>query len=248
MVTDLLRNGDRITHVVSEQGRIEAGIVVNAAGLWARQLGWMAGAEIPAGVVEHQYLVTEKSDRIPLDLPALRDPDGGFYAKPEPGALAIGGWEKQTRAVNPREGFPWQNERFLFDGELERLQEFFEPALKRLPILGELGMRSIVNGPIPISPDGEPIMGPVPGLSNFFAACAFTSGIAASGAHSGYSMAIPASTCGLSISVVSVNCMRAIAFCTIAQSKATASIMRFTGPARNWSRRAACAAARCTRP
>jgi 4-methylaminobutanoate oxidase (formaldehyde-forming) len=181
MVTDLLRNGDRITHVVSEQGRIEAGIVVNAAGLWARQLGWMAGAEIPAGVVEHQYLVTEKSDRIPLDLPALRDPDGGFYAKPEPGALAIGGWEKQTRAVNPREGFPWQNERFLFDGELERLQEFFEPALKRLPILGELGMRSIVNGPIPISPDGEPIMGPVPGLSNFFAACAFTSGIAASG-------------------------------------------------------------------
>ncbi|MDH3760737.1 MAG: FAD-dependent oxidoreductase [Gammaproteobacteria bacterium] len=181
MVTDLPRNGDRITHVVTEQGSIEAGIVVNAAGLWARQLGWMAGVEIPAGVVEHQYMVTEKTDRIPLDLPALRDPDGGFYAKPEPGALAIGGWEKQTRAVNPREGFPWRNERFLFDGELERLQEFFEPALKRLPILGELGMRSIVNGPIPISPDGEPIMGPVPGLVNFFAACAFTSGIAASG-------------------------------------------------------------------
>ncbi|MCP4390040.1 MAG: FAD-dependent oxidoreductase, partial [Gammaproteobacteria bacterium] len=181
MVTGLRRQGDRITQVVTDQGSIEVETVVNAAGLWARQLGWMAGIEIPAGVVEHQYLVTEKSDQIPLDLPALRDPDGGFYAKPEPGALAIGGWEKQTRAVNPREGFPWENERFLFDGELDRLQEFFEPAMKRLPILGELGMRSIVNGPIPISPDGEPIMGPVPGLSNFFAACAFTSGIAASG-------------------------------------------------------------------
>jgi len=181
MVSDLLRDGDRITHVVTEQGNIEVETVVNAAGLWARQVGWMAGVEIPAGVVEHQYLVTEKSDLIPDGLPALRDPDGGFYAKPEPGALAIGGWERQTNAVNPKEGFPWQNERHLFDGDMDRLEEFFEPAMRRIPVLGELGMRTIVNGPIPISPDGEPIMGPVPGLSNFFSACAFTSGIAASG-------------------------------------------------------------------
>ncbi len=181
MVSDLLRDGDRITHVVTEQGNIEVETVVNAAGLWARQVGWMAGVEIPAGVVEHQYLVTEKSDLIPDGLPALRDPDGGFYAKPEPGALAIGGWERQTNAVNPKEGFPWQNERHLFDGDMDRLEEFFEPAIRRIPVLGELGMRTIVNGPIPISPDGEPIMGPVPGLSNFFSACAFTSGIAASG-------------------------------------------------------------------
>jgi 4-methylaminobutanoate oxidase (formaldehyde-forming) len=125
--------------------------------------------------------VTEKSDLIPDGLPALRDPDGGFYAKPEPGALAIGGWEKQTNSVNPKEGFPWQNERHLFDGDMDRLEEFFEPAMRRIPVLGELGMRTIVNGPIPISPDGEPIMGPVPGLSNFYSACAFTSGIAASG-------------------------------------------------------------------
>ncbi len=181
MVKNLLRNGDRITHVVTDQGNIEVETVVNAAGLWARQIGWMAGVEIPAGVVEHQYLVTEKSDLIPAGLPALRDPDGGFYAKPEPGALAIGGWERKTSCVNPKEGFPWQNERHLFDGDMDRLEEFFEPALRRIPVLGELGMRTIVNGPIPISPDGEPIMGPTPGLSNFFSACAFTSGIAASG-------------------------------------------------------------------
>jgi len=181
MVTDLRRERDRITHVITGQGSIQVETVVNAAGLWARQVGWMAGVEIPAGVVEHQYLVTEKSDRIPPGLPALRDPDGGYYAKPEPGALAIGGWERETRKVNPREGFPWENERHLFDADMDRLEEFFEPAIRRIPILGELGMRSIVNGPIPISPDGEPIMGPVPGLSNFFAACAFTSGIAASG-------------------------------------------------------------------
>ncbi len=181
MVSDLIRDRDRITHVVTDQGSIAVETVVNAAGLWARQVGWMAGVEIPAAVVEHQYLVTEKSDLIPDRLPALRDPDGGFYAKPEPGALAIGGWERQTNAVDPKDGFPWANERHLFDGDMDRLAEFFEPAMQRIPVLAELGMRTIVNGPIPISPDGEPVMGPVPGLNNFFAACAFTSGIAASG-------------------------------------------------------------------
>lgn len=181
MVKDLIRNGKRITHVVTDHGNIEADTVVNAGGLWARQVGWMAGVEIPAGVVEHQYLVTEKTSDIPANLPAFRDPDGGYYAKPEPGALAIGGWEKITRKVNPKEGFPWACERHLFDADMDRLEEFLEPAMHRLPILGKLGIRTIVNGPIPISPDGEPIMGPVPGLDNFFAACAFTSGIAASG-------------------------------------------------------------------
>ena len=181
MVKDLVRSGSRITQVVTDRGNMDAGMVVNAGGLWARQVGWMAGVEIPAGVVEHQYLVTEKTGQIPADLPAFRDPDGGYYAKPEPGALAIGGWEKVTSKVNPKDGFPWENERHLFEGDMERLEEFVEPAMKRLPILGELGIRTIINGPIPISPDGEPIMGMVPGLDNFFAACAFTSGIAASG-------------------------------------------------------------------
>lgn len=181
MVKDLVRKHNRITHVVTDHGNIEVDTVVNAGGLWARQVGWMAGVEIPAGVVEHQYLVTEKTDDIPANLPAFRDPDGGYYAKPEPGALAIGGWERITKKVNPKEGFPWGCERHLFDADMDRLEEFLEPAMHRLPILGELGIRTIINGPIPISPDGEPIMGPVPGLDNFFAACAFTSGIAASG-------------------------------------------------------------------
>lgn len=181
MVKDLIRNGNRVTHVVTDHGNIATDMVVNAAGLWARQVGWMAGVEIPAGVVEHQFLVTEKSDDIPANLPAFRDPDGGYYAKPEPGALAIGGWEQSTRKVNPVEGFPWANERHLFDADMDRLEEFLEPAMTRLPILEKLGIRTIINGPIPISPDGEPIMGMVPGLDNLFAACAFTSGIAASG-------------------------------------------------------------------
>jgi 4-methylaminobutanoate oxidase (formaldehyde-forming) len=181
MVTSLARAGDRVTHVVTDQGTIEADIVVNAAGLWARQVGWMAGINLPAGIVQHQYMVTEKSGLIPGNLPTFRDPDGRYYAKPEPGALAIGGWERSPPPVNPVEGFPWANAHHLFDGDVERMSEVFEPAARRIPVLGDLGMRTIVNGPIPISPDGEPVMGLVPGTENFFVACAFTSGIAASG-------------------------------------------------------------------
>ena len=181
MVTGLTRNGGRISHVVTDQGAIEAEIVVNAAGLWARQVGWMAGVDLPAGVVQHQFMVTEKSDLIPDGLPTFRDPDGGYYAKPEPGALAIGGWERATPPVNQVEGFPWENAHHLFDGDIDRIAEVFEPAAQRIPVLNDLGMRTLVNGPIPISPDGEPIMGLAPGLENFYVACAFTSGIAASG-------------------------------------------------------------------
>lgn len=128
MAKDLVRDGNRIRQVVTDHGNIEAGRVVNAAGLWARQVGWMAGVEISAGVVEHQYLVAEKTGDIPTNLPAFRDPDGGYYVKPEPGALAIGGWEKITRKVNPKEGFPWAYERHLFDADMDRLEEFLEPA------------------------------------------------------------------------------------------------------------------------
>jgi 4-methylaminobutanoate oxidase (formaldehyde-forming) len=181
MVTGLRRTHTRITHVVSDHGTIAVDSVVNAAGLWARQVGWMAGAEIPAGVVRHQYLVTEKSAAIPPDLPAFRDPDGSYYVKPEPGALAIGGWEAAPHPVSPKQGLAWDAERLLFDADMDRLEQFLVPAMRRLPILNDLGIRTVINGPIPISPDGEPIMGPVPGLDNFFAACAFTSGIAASG-------------------------------------------------------------------
>lgn len=181
MVTDLVKQGNRISQVVTDHGTINVDTVINAAGLWARQVGHMAGVELPAGIVQHQYFVTEKTTDIPNDLPAFRDPDGGYYAKPEPGALAIGGWEKTTDKVNPKEGFPWQNARHLFDANIDRMEEVFLPAAHRIPLLNDLGVRTVVNGPIPISPDGEPVMGPVPGVENLFAACAFTSGIAASG-------------------------------------------------------------------
>ncbi|MBL0901204.1 MAG: FAD-binding oxidoreductase, partial [Reyranella sp.] len=77
-------SGRRITRVLTDQGAIECEIVVNAAGIWARDVARMAGVQVPAGAVEHQYLITEKSDKVPPGLPTLRDPDNIFYLKPEP--------------------------------------------------------------------------------------------------------------------------------------------------------------------
>ena len=96
-VTALKRRGRRVTTVVTDAGDIETECVINATGMWGREIAAMVGTRVPACAVEHQYFVTEKTDRIPAGLPTLRDPDGNFYVKPEPGALAVGGWETNTR-------------------------------------------------------------------------------------------------------------------------------------------------------
>ena len=166
--------------MLTDQGAIDCEIVVNAAGIWARDVAKMAGVKVPAGAVEHQYMITEKSNSIPTGLPTLRDPDNIFYLKPEPGALAIGGWEKGTPTFGAT-GVPFSFGRELFQPNQDRLEAFLLPAAERLPILNELGIRTVINGPIPISPDGEPIMGLAPERDNFYVACGFTSGIAASG-------------------------------------------------------------------
>ena len=173
-------DGRRITRVLTDQGAVACEIVVNAAGIWARDVAKMAAVQVPAGAVEHQYLITEKSNSIPPGLPTLRDPDRIFYLKPEPGALAVGGWEKGTPTFGA-DGVPFSFGRELLQPNQERLEQFVLPAAERLPILNELGIRTVINGPIPISPDGEPIMGLAPERDNFYVACGFTSGIAASG-------------------------------------------------------------------
>ncbi len=180
LVTGFEFDRRRITRVLTDQGAIDCEIVVNAAGIWARDVAKMAGVEVPAGAVEHQYMITEKSDAIPKGLPTLRDPDRIFYLKPEPGALAVGGWEQGTPNFGSK-GVPFSFGRELFQHNQERLEAFLLPAAERLPILNELGIRTVINGPIPISPDGEPIMGLAPERDNFYLACGFTSGIAASG-------------------------------------------------------------------
>jgi 4-methylaminobutanoate oxidase (formaldehyde-forming) len=179
-VTDLEAKGGRITRVFTEEGPIDCEVVVNAGGLWARQVGAMARVPIAAGVVEHQYMVTEKAIDYEPGLPTFRDPDAIFYLKPDVSAFAIGGWEQGTKACW-RQGAPWDFGRELFEGNFDRFEAVALPAAERIPLLNQVGIQTLINGPIPVSADGEPIMGPVPGLENFFVACGFTAGVAASG-------------------------------------------------------------------
>ncbi|MGE3228316.1 MAG: FAD-dependent oxidoreductase [Hyphomicrobium sp.] len=179
-VTEIVRGGRRVAGVVTDHGSIGCEILVNCAGLWAKRLGEMAGVALAAGVVEHQYFLTEKKLDLPKTLTTLRDPDKNFYLKPDVGAFAIGGWEDGTKGCW-RSRPPLAFGRELFPENLDRLELFATPCAERLPVLNEIGIQTIINGPIPVSADGEPIMGLAPELDNFFVACGFTAGIAASG-------------------------------------------------------------------
>lgn len=170
----------RVTTVVTDSGEVEAESVIDAAGMWGGEIAAMVGTRVPACAVEHQYFVSEKTDRIPAGLPSLRDPDGNFYVKPETGALAVGGWESNTRPWGAA-GIARDFGPELLQPDFDRFAPFAEAAAARIPILNEVGIRQMINGPIPITADGEPVIGLSPELDNFYLCCGFTSGIAASG-------------------------------------------------------------------
>ncbi|HEX9769517.1 MAG TPA: FAD-dependent oxidoreductase [Kiloniellales bacterium] len=180
LITDLVAENGRVVAAVTDHGTIACETVVNCAGLWARRVGLMAGVRLAAGVVEHQYLVTERTLDLPPGLTTLRDPDKNFYLKPDVNAFALGGWEADTRACW-QSAPPWDFARTLFDSNFDRFEAIARGATERLPVLEKTGVQNLINGPIPVSADGEPIMGPAPDLPNFFVACGFTAGIAASG-------------------------------------------------------------------
>ena len=178
-VESIERDGRRVTAVLTEQGRVECDVLVNATGMWGAETARLAGVDVAVNAVEHQYVVTEKSADLPADLPTFRDPDARFYLKPEAGALVVGGWEEGTRAcwrTIPRDMGPT-----LFPANYERFEGLAEGAANRLPAFGEMGIHTWVNGPIPFSPDAEPIMGLTEDIDNLFHCCGFSAGIAAAG-------------------------------------------------------------------
>ena len=148
--------------------------------MWGREIAAMVGTRVPACAVEHQYFVTEKTDRIPAGCPRCAILTATSTCKPEPGALAVGGWETNAPpwgATGIRADFGPE----LLQPDFERFAPLAEAALARIPVLNEIGIRQMINGPIPITADGEPIIGLSPELDNFYLCCGFTSGIAASG-------------------------------------------------------------------
>ncbi len=170
--------------VVTDQGTIEAEHVVNAAGLWAREVGRMVGVELPLLPMEHHYLLTGDIPEIVSagrELPLVLDLDGEIYLRQERSGVLLGVYEKDATpwAVN---GTPWDyGENELLPPNIDRLAPSLVKGFKRFPALEAAGIRRIVNGPFTFTPDGNPLVGPVPGVRNYWAACGVMAGFAQGG-------------------------------------------------------------------
>jgi dimethylglycine dehydrogenase len=170
--------------VVTDQGSIIAEHIINAGGLWAREVGFMAGVDLPVVAMEHHYLLTEPLPEILAarrEMPLVLDLDGEIYMRQEGKGVLLGVYEKDATpwSVN---GTPWDyGETELLPPNLDRLTDSLEKGFRRFPSLSRAGIRKVVNGPFTFSPDGNPLVGPVPGLRNYWSACAVMAGFAQGG-------------------------------------------------------------------
>jgi dimethylglycine dehydrogenase len=170
--------------VFTEQGNVTCEQVVNAAGCYAREITRMAGSDAPIINMEHSYLVTEPiQEFIERDgeIPVMRDPYPSAYYRQEQKAGMIGIYETRDsqECWTHRGGWPeWDSEHELFSGDLDRIGPFVERVLERMPIWAEAGIKRIVAGAIPHTPDNNPLLGPAPGLRNFWQCCGSAIGIA----------------------------------------------------------------------
>ena len=172
--------------VVTEQGTIVAEMVVNAAGCYARQVAAMVGADAPITNMQHHYVVThpipaflERSEEIPV----MRDSYTSGYFRQEQKSGLMGVYESAGlhEAWAPR-GYPeWDPSNELFPDDLDRIAPWLERAIERMPIFGEVGIRRVINGAIPHTPDGAPLLGPAAGSKNFWMCCGTSFGIAQGG-------------------------------------------------------------------
>jgi sarcosine dehydrogenase len=169
-----------ITSIQTDKGTITCDKLVIAAGMWSHDVGKMAGVSIPAAALEHQFLVTEVIEGMPKDMPTMRDPDNLVYYKPECGALAIGGYENNTLPFG-KGGIPGSFGQELLEENFDRFGQLGELAAVRTPVINEVGIRKLINGPIPYSADGDFIMGRCHELDNCYVASGFLYGIAAGG-------------------------------------------------------------------
>jgi dimethylglycine dehydrogenase len=152
-------------HVITENAEMRAEHVVIAAGQWSRQVARLAGVELPIVPLQHQYVVTDPIAEIAgrtAELPVFRDPDNSFYARQEGAGLLVGPFERgpKTWALD---GVPADFHGKLLPPDLEQIEERLIAAAWRIPVFGETGLRTVVNGPDGYTPDGKCLMGPVPG-------------------------------------------------------------------------------------
>ncbi len=182
-VLELNPRSDGTWDVVCENGTIHAEHVVNAGGLWAREVGEMVGLNLPLHAMEHQYLVTADIKEVyerEVELPHVVDPAGESYFRQEGRGLVLGTYEQRCEpwAVD---GTSWDFGSELLTDKLDRIEESLEMAYHRYPCLETAGIKRVINGPFTFSPDGNPLVGPVPGLPGYWSACAVMAGFSQGG-------------------------------------------------------------------
>src|SRR4051812_5698606 len=181
-VLDVLTDRGAVTGVRTDSGDIETEIVVNCAGQWAKQVGAMAGVNVPLHSAEHFYVVTEDIDGVHPDLPILRDPDGYTYFKEEVGGLVIGGFEPEAKPWVSPDDIPYPFEFQLLDEDWDHFEILMNNALLRIPALEVTGIKKFYNGPESFTPDNQFILGEAPELDGYFVGAGFNSvGIATAG-------------------------------------------------------------------
>ena len=169
--------------VVTKSGSIHAEMVVNCGGLWAREVGHMAGVHLPLQPMEHHYLLTdtiktiaESAQRLPCGI----DYEANIYFRQERDGMLLGTYEPRSTPWKI-DGTPWDFGHELLQPDLARIADRLEMAFERIPALGEVGIRSEINGPFTFGPDGNPLIGPVPGLKNYWVAVGVMAGFCQGG-------------------------------------------------------------------
>jgi dimethylglycine dehydrogenase len=182
-VTELAHGLDGSWDVVTDKGTIRAEHVVNAAGLWAREVGRMVGLELPVLAMEHQYLITEEIPEIKASTKEMLhviDFEGEIYMRQEGTGMLMGTYERAGMPWSEH-NTPWDFVHELLPPDLDRIAQSLETGFRHYPPIERAGIKKVINGPFTFAPDGNPIVGPVRGRPNYWVACGVMAGFSQGG-------------------------------------------------------------------
>ena len=182
-VTDLKPRPDGTWDVVTEKGTIHAQHVVNAGGLWAREVGRMVGLELPILAMEHQYIISEEIPEVAAsatEMLHIVDFEGEIYMRQEAKGMLMGTYERQAKPWSER-ATPWDFGHELLPNDLDRIAPSLEIGFRHFPAIERAGIKKTINGPFTFAPDGNPLIGPIRGLRNFWVACGVMAGFSQGG-------------------------------------------------------------------
>lgn len=186
-VEDIVQREDGSWRIITNKGEMTAEHVVNAGGLWAREVGRMVGLELPVLAMEHMYLITEDMPEVAewnaktgTEIIHAIDFDGELYLRQERGGMLMGTYEKAGKPWSPVDT-PWDFGHELLEPDIDRIAPSLEVGFEHFPAFQKTGIKQIINGPFTFAPDGNPLIGPVRGLKGFWCACGVMAGFSQGG-------------------------------------------------------------------